>query len=114
MSFNLDELLTTTSESIDELLEPLNKSPELFAFVSMFLVLYGGLAKPKLPYVLRQMFENALFRVGILFLILWRSNKNTSLSIMLAIGFTVTMQLLNEEKSKEKFESISNKINQNY
>ncbi len=111
MSFNLDEFLNSATDSLDEILEPLNESPTLFAFVSMFLVLYGGLAKPKLPYVIRQLFENALFRVGILFLILWRSNKNTSMSIMLSIGFIITMQMLNEEKNKEKFESISNKIN---
>lgn len=101
----------SVSESFDNMLEPLHENKTLYTFVTLFLILYGSLAKPKLPSVIRQLFDNAIFRVMILSLILFRKGNDLHLSIMIAVAYIFTMQMNNLEKTKEKFNS---KINYYY
>ena len=92
-------------------LSVLHKNKTVSSVVGLFLVLYGGLAKPKLPGFIRSMFENPVFRVVILALIMYRGNKDPQLSLMLSVGFVMVMNKLNEEKIKEEFIDMNN-INQ--
>ena len=101
----------SVSESFDNMLEPLHENKTLYTFVTLFLILYGSLAKPKLPSVIRQLFDNAIFRVMILSLILFRKGNDLHLSIMIAVAYIFTMQMNDLEKTKEKFNS---KINYYY
>lgn len=105
------ELADSITETLDTVLEPLHKNPTLFTFVSLFLILYGSLAKPQLPPIMRQLFDNAIFRVIILSSILLRNGNDIQLSLMIAIAYVYTIQLNNMEKTKEKFQS---KINYYY
>jgi hypothetical protein len=84
-------------------LSMLNKNKYISSVVGLFLVLYGGLAKPKLPGFIRSMFENPVFRVVILALIMYRGNKDPQISLMLSVGFVMVMNQLNQEKIKEEF-----------
>jgi hypothetical protein len=99
-------LSDTISETMDFVLKPLVDQPTIFTFVSLFLILYGSMAKPKLPVMIRQMFDYSLFRFLILSLILWRSNKDIKSSLLLAIGFVLTMQILNKQKTEELIDNI--------
>lgn len=101
----------SVSESLDDILVPLHENKSLYTFVTLFLILYGSLAKPKLPSVIRQLFDNAIFRVMILSLIIIRKGGDLHLSIMIAVAYIFTMQMNNMEKTKEKF---SSKINYYY
>lgn len=74
---------------------------------SLFLVLYAGLARPELPKFVAGLFDHAVFRLLVLTLIVFMSGQNIQLSLMIAIGFTITMNLLNEQKIKEGFQSQS-------
>lgn len=98
----------SVSESFDNILEPLHENKTLYTFVTLFLILYGSLAKPKLPNTIRQLFDNAIVRVIILSLIILRKGNELHLSIMIAVAYIFTMQMNNLEKTKEKF---SSKIN---
>jgi hypothetical protein len=108
MTFKLLDFADSVTEEIDIILKPLHSNKTLFTFVTLFLVLYGSLAKPKLPPILRQLFDNAIFRVGILSLILIKKGSNVNFSLMLAIAYIYTMQMNNMEKTKEKFQSKIN------
>ena len=108
MTFNLLDFADSVTEEIDIILEPLHSNKTLFTFVTLFLVLYGSLAKPKLPPILRQLFDNAIFRVSILSLILMKKGGNLNFSLMLAIAYIYTMQINHLEKTKEKFQSKIN------
>ena len=108
MTFNLLDFADSITEEIDIILEPLHTNKTLFSFVTLFLVLYGSLAKPKLPPLLRQLFDNAIFRVAVLSLILMKKGGNINFSLMVAIAYIYTMQLNNQEKTKEKFQSKIN------
>lgn len=73
---------------------------------SLFLVLYAGMARPELPSLISELFNYAAFRLIILTLIVFMGGQDIQLSLIIAIGFTVTMNLLSEQKIKEEFQSL--------
>ncbi len=82
-------------------------------FVSMCLVLYGGLAGPKLPKVFKQLFENTYFKFFILSLVAYSSVKDYKVSLLLAFAFTFSISMFDNryltecftelEKNRERF-----------
>jgi hypothetical protein len=74
------------------------------AITSMFLVLYAGMASPELPKMVKKMFNNSIFRILILSLIVYKGNKDPQLAITIAIAFTITMNYLRDSELKEEFE----------
>lgn len=75
----------------------------LSSVVSLFLVLYAGMARPQLPPFINGLFDNAVFRLAVLSMVVFMGGHNVELSLMVAIAFTVTMNLLNEQKIAEGF-----------
>ena len=71
--------------------------------LTMFLVFYSGLAAPKLPSFIRNLFENPIFRILILSLIVYKGNKDPQLAIMIAVGFTITMNFISSQRFFENF-----------
>ena len=78
------------------------------AAVGLFLALYAGKAAPELPAELKELFNNEYFRVECLFLIAYLNTKNTSLSLLTAVGFVVVMNQLSQEKTAETFIEFMN------
>lgn len=76
------------------------------ALISLFLVLYGGLAAPKLPNFIIKMFDNAIFRIIVLSLIVYKGERDLSMSLMIAVGFTITLNIVNKQKLFEKFGEV--------
>ena len=87
-------------------LEILNNNEYVKTILSMFLVLYASLARPELPDFIRKLFENPIFRILVLSLIVYRGNKDPQLSLMIAIAFTVTLNLMAEQEVQEGFRQI--------
>ena len=75
------------------------------AIITLFLVLYGGLAAPKLPSFVADLFENAIFRIIVLSLIVYKGNRDPSMALMIAVGFTVTLNMINKKDFVEKMSS---------
>jgi len=71
--------------------------------LSLFLGMYAALARPAFPPVLKKLFDNPIFRVFVLFLVDYSSQKDPQLAIMVAVAFTVTINLLSEQEVKESF-----------
>lgn len=79
------------------------QNPYVSATLVLFLILYSALARPDLPDFIMNLFNNAIFRLLILFLIAYFAAKNVQVAILVAIGFTITMNLLSERKMAENF-----------
>ena len=62
--------------------------------LSIFLVVYAGMAAPQLPERVARLFENTVFRVLIFFLIAYTSQKNPTVAIIAAVGLMVSLQTL--------------------
>lgn len=78
-------------------------NPYVTSSASLFLVLYAGMARPQLPEFIANLFDNAVFRLAILTLVVFMSGQNLQLSIIVAVAFMVSMNLLNEQKIAEGF-----------
>ena len=87
---------------LDNLTDLMN-NPYFSAGLTLFLVLYGGMAKPDLPDFVMDLFDNALFRVLVLFLIAFTSVRNSQVALVVAVVFTITMNLVSERKMAEGF-----------
>lgn len=94
------------STSVQNVLQTLERNQLVSSVVTLFLVLYAGLAGPKLPLVIRKLFDSAVFRVLVLALVVYRGNKDPQLSIMIAVAFTLTMNHLREQELREKFRNL--------
>jgi len=64
--------------------------------VRLFLILYAGLIAPKLPAGLAKLFQNSVFKVLVLFLIVYVGMKDATVALLVAVGFTVSMVTLNK------------------
>lgn len=72
-------------------------------FLKLFLVLYAGMAAPKLPNRILSLLDHTAFRLLVLFLVLWTGNSDPTLSLLIAVAFTVTMVTLGTRKQEGFF-----------
>lgn len=96
---------------INSKLSKLKTDQVLNSILILSLVLYAGFAAPSLPEPVVKLFDFAAFRIFILSLIMWNTNNNPSLSLILAIGFVVSMNTLSGKQMFEKFELIEPQSN---
>ena len=74
--------------------------------LSLFLVLYAGMAAPKLPERVARLFESTLFRILVFFLIAYSAKKNASIAAIAAIGLMVSLQTLNRYDLNNSLKSV--------
>jgi len=73
------------------------------AAIPLFLVLYSSLARPQLPQFVMDLFDNSIFRLAILTLVVFMGNGNIQIALLTAVAFTITLSMLNEQKIAEGF-----------
>jgi hypothetical protein len=81
-----------------------------FAIFAIFSAMYAFQIKPNLPNFLIQLFQNAIFRVLILFLILVRGYKDVQFSILVAGAFVIIMDTTRQQVFKETFTQESKSV----
>lgn len=69
-------------------------NPVVKALIMIFLFTYGWLAMPRLPPFLMNLFEFALFRVFVVFLMAYLATNKAGLSLVVAVSFMVVVNLL--------------------
>lgn len=76
------------------------------AAISLFLVLYAGLAAPELPESVAKLFENTLFKLLVFFLIAYTSRKDPTVAIIAAVGLMISLQTLNRYNVEKKMVDV--------
>lgn len=84
-------------------MEKIFDNPYVIATLTILVLLYVASIRPELPPYIKTLFNNPIFRVLILFLIVVRGNKDPVFSLALAVGFVVTLSFLGEQQAKEAF-----------
>ena len=92
---------------LDNTLNVIDNNKIVYSILSLFIVLYGSLAGPELPGLIRNLFKNVVFRLLVLAYIMYRGNKEPQFSIMLAVAFTITINLLSTYEMKEEFKHVN-------
>jgi hypothetical protein len=74
----------------------------LSIILTILLTLYTGLVAPELPKDLSDIFENDIFKLFIMLMVLYTSTKNTTIALLLTIGFVISIQSLTKQKINTK------------
>ena len=69
--------------------------------LKLFLVLYAGMIAPQLPNFMAKLFKNAVVKMIVLFLIIYTGIKDPMISLMIAVGFTLSMVSLNRMETAQ-------------
>ncbi len=76
--------------------------------ITIGLGLYIALLGPNLPKFVKDLFTNTLFKILILFLIVFIGNEDPRLSIMIAIAFVLTLDYIYFKDAKDTFIMMKN------
>ncbi len=97
------------TQSLDDLLNQIDENKALSSTIGLFLVLYAGLAAPKLPRVLAELFDNSAFRLVILFLIAYTASRDSGVAIVATVALLMSFQTLTMYKTNDVIVSTLNK-----
>ena len=86
-------------EIINSFFELLHSNKIVSTMLSTFLVLYGGLAKPNLPKFVRNLFNDSIFKLVILSLVVYSSNKDPKFAILIALVFVISLNNVNTQEN---------------
>jgi len=95
----MQALLTQVNTQLQNLLQ----NQWFSAALTLFLVLYGGMASPELPAFVADLFENAVFRLLVLFLIAYTASRNTTVALITSVVFALVMTYLSQMRMAEGF-----------
>lgn len=93
-------------------LQPLEliENPYVAGGLKLFLVLYAGMIAPKLPNSIAKLFKNSVVKMVVLFLIVYTGIKDPMMSLMIAVGFTLTMVSLNRLETAQDVHDLLNAV----
>jgi len=74
-------------------------------FITLML-LYVATIRPELPSYIKNLFNNPIFRIVVLFIVVMKGNKDPFFSLMIAISFVVTLNCLSAQQARETFKNI--------
>ena len=74
-----------------------------FAIFSILMLMYAAQIRQPLPQFMMDLFQNPIFRIAILFLILVRGYKDIQFSLIVSVAFILIMNIVNEQLFKESF-----------
>ena len=98
---------------IDKVYSTLHDNKYVSTILTTFLVVYGSTAAPRLPRIIKILFSNPVFKVIFLGLIAYSVNRDPKLSILLAVVFTITLSLLDQQSFFEGFSDNLDNVHDN-
>lgn len=83
----------------------------LYALLAIFIALYGPNLNPTIPKEIRQIIDNNVFRFLIILTIIYTTDKDISIALIIALAFLIIMSLSNAQDVKEDIkENIKEKF----
>jgi len=76
--------------------------------LKLFLILYASMIAPKLPMFMEDALRNIVIKIIILFLIIYTGAKDPMLSLLIAIGFVLSMHALRQAETVETVSQLLN------
>jgi len=98
---NEDTFKNTLNNISDELNSQL-QNPVISGTLNILLILYAGLVAPELPDFMKDFFNSVIGKVIIIALIGFTSNKNINISLLIAVGFIITLNFIQTEEYANK------------
>ena len=79
--------------NLNNVLKKLTDKPIYYGLIAIFLTIYGPRLHPKLPDGIRELFNNNIFRFAIITLIIYLSNRDLQLALIIALTFIIIMRI---------------------
>jgi hypothetical protein len=76
------------------------------AILITLMLLYVATIRPELPSYIKNLFNNPIFRIVVLFIVVMKANKDPFFSLMIAISFVITLNCLSVQQARETFKII--------
>ena len=92
------DLIQNSLGQVDVVLNELLANPYVSAVLTLFIILYAGLAAPSLPPQVAGLFDFAVVKIFVLALILFVNNYNQTVALVTAVAFFITLQTLSRYK----------------
>lgn len=89
------------NDGVNSIMAPVFDNPYLSGFIKLSLVMFGGLAAPKISPKHGYLFSNTYFRLLIMILIIWTFNRDPSLAIIIAVTYFMVMEHVVKNALKE-------------
>ena len=80
------------------------------AALSVFLVVYAGMAAPKLPERVARLFDNTLFRIVVFFLVAYSARKSPSVAAIAGVGLMVSLMTLSRYNINNELRKIQAQV----
>ena len=97
------DIVNTSFKKVDNTITSFLSNPVYYGVLAIFLAMYGPRLSPKLPRVVRDLFNNNYFRFSVILLVIYMSNKDLSMALIITIAFILIMSLANSQEIKESF-----------
>ena len=97
------KLLNKSSTLLDKKLKMLLEGPYVYGIIIIILTMYGPRLSPKLPKVVRDLFNNSVFRLSVLVLILYLTTTNLQSALIVGLTFTLVTNITNSLDIQEHF-----------
>lgn len=105
----MDSFLKDFNPTVNRTLHPLTTQPGS-SILKLLLVLYGATIAPKLPDKLLKYFDYVPFKIFVVFLIVWTSNYDPAMALLIALSFYASFNVLNAKKAFESFSTLEEYI----
>ena len=86
-------------------------NPYLYGIIILALTMYGPRLSPALPSPIKKIFNSPIFRILVLTLVIYLTNKDLSMALIISIGFVLVVSL---SSSLETFEYFDNEAEKEY
>jgi predicted neutral ceramidase superfamily lipid hydrolase len=83
-------------------------NPYVKGILSTFMLLYIVTIRPELPSYIKNLFNNPIFRIVVLFIIVMKANKDPTFSLIIAVAFVITLNFLSIQQAEEAFKVVRN------
>jgi hypothetical protein len=79
-------------------------------FITLFLTLYSGFLGPELPPFIKNLFNNSIIKIIVLYLFIYSQNIiGNHTALIMVIAFILTLDYIYVDESKEKMNIIKSK-----
>lgn len=101
------EAIQATLQSADNILSVMYNNIYVSTAIKLFLGCYAFLAAPALPPFIASLFESTIFRILVISLVLLTRNYSPLVSLLVAVGFVISLQTLERYKAVSKIVDIA-------
>ena len=89
------------TKTVGSTLNTKKSNPYIYGIIIIALTMYGPRLSPGLPPAVKEMFNSPIFRIIVLTLVIYLSNTDLTMALLVSIGFVL---LVSRSSSLETFE----------